>query len=173
EALADARPPLAHRAAHQDRVEGPLAAVARLGEDAGEPDVTHVVLAARVRAAADLDGEGAEPFGEAVARLGVRAEVRVDALGHPHRAGDGERAVVHARAGDDVVDGGDVGLPSSIATSSACSAGSAASGIHWRTRFWSFVVRIVPLPCARVRRATARIWSAVMSPSGTWTTAAR
>src|SRR5262249_31871066 len=104
DALANPPLPFADAPTDQDRVERPLAAVAGLHQMAGEPDVPDVVLAARVGAATDLDPERAESLGEAVARLGVGLEVGVDALPHPHGAGDGERAVVHSRARDHVGD---------------------------------------------------------------------
>src|SRR5205807_9717958 len=74
--------------------------LADLDRRAVEADAADVVLAAAVRAAADLDMD--------LARQRVRDLHRLDALLHrlvePHRAGDPELAGVRAGAGDDVVD---------------------------------------------------------------------
>src|SRR5262249_51787045 len=102
EPLADAPPPLADGAADQDRAVRPLGPVALGHRVAGEADVADVVLAARVRAATDLDPETTEARREAVPRGGIVDEVGADAFGDPHRARDRQRAVVHARARDDV-----------------------------------------------------------------------
>src|SRR5262249_62310995 len=93
---------LADAPANQDRVVGTLDPVVLLHRVTGEPDVADVVLPARVRAAADLDAEAPQARCDAVGRVRIVEQRGADALGHSHGAGDGQRAVVHARAGHDV-----------------------------------------------------------------------
>src|SRR5262249_58108569 len=67
EALPHPAAPLAHRAAHQDRVVGSIRPVALRDRVTREADITDVMLAARVRTAAHLDTEATEPRREPVA----------------------------------------------------------------------------------------------------------
>ena len=71
--------------------------------DAEDADVADVVVAAGVDAAGDLDLQLAD-------LVLARRQPLGDALGDRDRAGVGQRAVVEARAGDDVGDQVDVGL---------------------------------------------------------------
>src|SRR5262249_34345049 len=98
EPTTDATLALTDAAADQDRVVGTLDPVVLLHRVTGQPDVADVVLPARVRAAADLDAEAPQAHREAVGRARVVEQRRADALGHPHRAGDGQRTVGHAGA---------------------------------------------------------------------------
>ena len=72
--------------------------------DAEEADVPDVVMAAGVDAAGDLDAQ----LADRLLALEIR-EALGDALGHGDRARVRERAVVEARAGDDVAREPDVG----------------------------------------------------------------
>src|SRR5262245_22810461 len=95
EPAADSPAPLADAAADEDRVVRTLDAVVFLDRVPGQADVADVMLAAGVGAAADLDAEATETRRKAVGRRGVLEQPSADALRHPHRARDGQGAVVH------------------------------------------------------------------------------
>src|SRR5690606_32753212 len=95
--------------ATQEHVVGGHLAVAvrRLDGRAVEPDVADVVLAAGVRAAADVDQDLARALVRDVHQLHLLADGPVEA----HRAGDAQLAGVRAGAGDDVRDLTDAPTP--------------------------------------------------------------
>src|SRR5262249_9055340 len=91
ETLSDARPALADRSSHEDRVERPFGAVVAFDGMAGEADVADVMLPARVRAAADLHRERPDAVGQSVAAPAVAEQMGANVLRDAHRARDRQR----------------------------------------------------------------------------------
>ena len=93
-------------AADAQRIVRALDAVLALDHQARHADVGHVVLAARVRAARDLDVEEADLADHVVGLLArsLGGEVLADSRADFHALRDRQRAVVAARAGHDVRD---------------------------------------------------------------------
>jgi hypothetical protein len=124
--------------------------------------VGHVVVAAGVDAAADLDLQLAHLLGPILV-----GELGRDVLGDRDGAGIGQGAVVQARAGDDVAGQVDIGVARPAEASAAWTAGMSSSLTCGKTRFWAWVTRRSLKPYRSARSATRSSWSAVASP-GVW-----
>ena len=131
--------------------------------DAIEAKIGHMVLAAGIEAAADLDAQAAD----GLIHLGVLCgQAHAQFSGEAARGSDAELAGIGAGAGGNVDDRvrnrrGQIGVLQIRVES-----GRSASLTQRSTRFCSTVLRTVSFMYLREMSATARSCVAVMSPSG-------